>query len=86
LLKIHVILGLTSEVIAVTSKAEAFTKASSATLQVDVPTASAASTVPGPGVGDESKKTDLEATMAARILHLEAAMTTRILQVEAAAT
>jgi hypothetical protein len=37
-------------------------------------------------VGDESKKNDLEATVAARILHLEAVMTARILQVEAAAT
>jgi hypothetical protein len=32
LLKIHVILGLTSEVITVTSKAKAFTKASSTAL------------------------------------------------------
>jgi hypothetical protein len=59
LLKIHIISRLVSEVATVTSKAEAFPKASPAALQVDVPTASAASTIPGPAVGEESKKTDL---------------------------
>jgi hypothetical protein len=64
LLKIHVIHGLACEVTVVTYKAEA------------LPTASAMSTVPGPGVGEESKKTNLEAVVAARIMHLEAGAAT----------
>jgi hypothetical protein len=65
LLKIHVIHGLASEVAAVTSKAEAFPKPSLTALQVDIPTTSATSTIPGPGVGEESKKIGLEAAVAA---------------------
>jgi hypothetical protein len=42
--------------------------------KVDVPMASAASSMSGPGVGEESKKTDLEMVVVARILHQEAAM------------
>jgi hypothetical protein len=84
LLKILVILGLASEVIAVTSKVEAFPKVSLAALQVDVPMASATSTVLGLAMGEETKMTDMEVAVAPRILHLEAAVG-RILQVEAAA-
>jgi hypothetical protein len=74
LLKIHVTPRLASEVALVTSKAEALPKASLAALQVDVPMASETSTMSGPGVGEESKKTDLEMAVVARILHQEAAM------------
>jgi hypothetical protein len=74
LLKIHVTPRLASEVALVTSKAEALPKASLAALQVDVPMASETSTMSGPGVGEESKKTDLEMVVVARILHQEAAM------------
>jgi hypothetical protein len=85
LLKIHVIHGLASEVTIVTYKVEAFPKASPVALQVVVPTTSVTSTIPGPGVGEESKKTDLEAAVVARIMHLEV-VAARILQVEAATT
>jgi hypothetical protein len=55
LLKIHVISGLASEVTVVTG-AEAFPKASPAALQVDVSTASIASTVPGLAVWGRSRR------------------------------
>jgi hypothetical protein len=51
LLKIHFIPVLMSEVAAMTSKVEAFPKASSATILVDVSMASVASTVLGRCVG-----------------------------------
>jgi hypothetical protein len=57
LLNIHVIPRMVSEVVVVTSKAEAFPKASPAALQVDVPMASMTSTVSGLGVGEELKNT-----------------------------
>jgi hypothetical protein len=85
LLKIHVIHGLASEVTIVTYKVDAFPKASPAALQVVVPTTSVTSTIPRPGVGEESKKTDLEAAVVARIMHLEV-VAARILQVEVATT
>jgi hypothetical protein len=52
---------------------------------VDVPTASAASTIPGLAMVEESKKTDLEMVVAAKILYLEEA-TDIILQVEVTTT
>jgi tRNA pseudouridine-54 N-methylase len=85
LLKIHVIPGLASDITAMTSKVEAFPKASSTALQVDVPMASAASTIPGLTMVEESKKTDLEMVVAAKILYLEEA-TDIILQVEVTTT
>jgi hypothetical protein len=85
LLKIHVIPGLASDITAMTSKVEAFPKASSTALQVDVPTASAVSTIPGLAMVEESKKTDLEMVVVAKILYLEEA-TDIILQVEVTTT